>query len=185
MMHGVVSPPHPSPQLPGESTVQDSQRGPPCHESRLPLHHAPQLLGALRTPAVPGRDMLSPWRRRSEALLPSQPLHCPFSSYNPHPEHTVCPLQGLSWSLPPATMAFLLLQQHRTPATSPTESKTPSTISSKTLALGEPDLARAHHPLPAWGKVGMEGMGGGRRKREQTLSPQTSKSTSAGAFGTV
>lgn len=48
----------------------------------------------------------------------------------------------------------------------------------------KPDLATTRPPLPAWGKVGMEGKWG-RRKREQTLSPQTSKSSAAGAFGTV
>lgn len=61
----------------------------------------------------------------------------------------------------------------------------PSQARPQPLTLGEPDLARAHPPLPAWRKLGMEGMVGERRKREQTLSPQTSKSSSAGAFGTV
>lgn len=65
-----------------ESTaVKDSHHGPPCHESSLP--HLP---GALRMPAGPGGDLLSP-ERRSAALLPPQPVHFPFE--HPHPAHIV------------------------------------------------------------------------------------------------
>lgn len=113
---------------------------------------------------------------------PGEGLHCPFS-FSTHiqaaaelsPRSLLVP--GISTqSFPPAPAV---------PASSHTRTSTPSTPSGKTPSPGTARPGQECPALPPCLRKGVEGGDGAGRKREQTLAPQTSKSSSAGAFGTV
>lgn len=187
MMRGVVSPPCASLQLPGESSVQDSQRGAPCHETKLPLHvplSSWGLSGHQQDQA--GTAMQEEEEKEcSSAAMPAPPLSL-FLLASPPRAHSLLPPRALlvpaasSHSFPPAPAA---LSTSKLPHTEQNtlhhvkQEPSPWHWESQT----RPGLALPFLPGERWGWKGWQG----RRKREQTPSPQTSKSSSAGAFGTV
>lgn len=147
------------PGVPGKSSTRK-----PAGTS-LPWKCCPQLLGAPGAPAGPGEG-----------------LHCPFSlsihvqaAAELFPKSILVP--GISTqSFPPAPAV---------PSSSHTRTNTPSTPSGKTPSPGTARPSQGSPALPPCLGKGVEGGDGAGRKREQSLAPQTSKSSSAGAFGTV
>lgn len=148
MMRGVVPPPCTSLWLPGESSVQDRQHGPLCHDSRLsPRPSAP---GAARTPAgtccphggggvwlcchpSPSTDHFN---TQSTGFSPSRGSPVPCCQ---QPELSSCSSST----------------RHQQAPTHGPKHPSPSHTRPQSLGLGEPDLARAHPPLPACRKLGM------------------------------
>lgn len=98
-------------------------------------------------------------------------LHCPFS-LSSH-------IQAAAELSPESSLVPGISTQSFPPA--PTQGK-PPTPSGQTPSPGTDRQTQAGLPCPGKGVEGGDGAG---REREQSLAPQTSKSSSAGAFGTV
>lgn len=111
-MCGVVSLPCIILQLPGESSIQDSQRGPPCHETKLPLHvplSSWGLSGHQQDQA--GTSMEEKEKEYSSAAMPAPPLSL-FLLASPPRAHSLLPPGALlvpaasNYSFPPAPAAL-------------------------------------------------------------------------------
>lgn len=126
-----------------------------------------QLLGALRTPAGPGRDLHGGEGEGVQLCCHASPSTVPFPLSIPTQSTQFAPSRG---SPGPCCQQLQLSScssstEHQHAPTRRSKHPPPQQVRPQPLALGEPDLARACPPLPAWGKVGMEGMAGEEKTR--------------------